>query len=239
METRRPTSRALLWLVLRRTVAVFRADWPFLFVLAVLVFAPLGALDFALDLVAEHDIGVAFVLVGVTAVVSALIGEVFYSGTVAALIAKTRPGEQPSLRNVARELRYVRLISADLLVALVIVVGLLLLVVPGVLFFAWFAFVAPVIEIEDRTVRGAFRRSRELVRGRFWIVLAVVGLLEIASEGLIAGIEALAHALLGEGLVVETTASVLGEVLANPLYAVVIVLMAVELMRERPAPSGV
>jgi hypothetical protein len=235
MQTSRPTSRALLGLVLGRTVAVFRSEWPFMFVLAVLVFAPLGALDFVLDLVAEHDIGVAFVLVGVSAVVSALIGEVFYSGTVAVLIAKTGPGEQPSLRHVARKLRYLRLISADLLVTLVIVVGLLLFLVPGVVFFAWFAFVAPVIEIEDHTVRAAFRRSRELVRGRFWIVLAIVALLEIASEGLIVGIEALANALLGEGRVVETTASVLGEVLANPLYAVVVVLMAVELMRERPA----
>ncbi len=238
METGRPTSRALLRLVLRHSAAVIRSKWRFLFVLAVAVFVPVGLLEGLLDLLAEQELGVAFVLVGASVVVSALIGEVFYSGAVAALIAKTQPGGQPSLGQVARELRYVRLISADLLVTLVVLVGLLLVVVPGVLFFAWFAFVAPVIEIEDRTVRGAFRRSRELVRGRVWIVLGVVALLEVASEAAISGIVALAHARFGEGLLVDSSAQALGDVLTNPPYAVVVVLMAVELMRARDGSAA-
>jgi hypothetical protein len=233
VDAGRQTSRALLGRVLRRTAAVLRTDYAYLFALAVIVFVPVGILEGVFDLLAEHDLGIAVIVIGASVVVSALIGEVFYSGAVAGLIAKTPPGERPSIRRLAGELRYGRLIAADLLVALVIVLGLLALIVPGILFFAWFAFVAPVIEIEDRTVRQAFRRSRELVRGRFWLVLVAIGGAEAVSEVGISGLTALAHGLLGDHLLVEWLASTLGDVLTTPPYAVFVVLMAVELMRER------
>jgi hypothetical protein len=105
--------------------------------------------------------------------------------------------------------------------------------VPGVVFLAWFAFVAPVIEIEDRGLRDSFRRSRELVRERFWVVLAVVLAVTLASEALTAAAVELGHSLLGEGLIAEWLAESAGDIVSNPPYAVVIVLMAVELMRER------
>jgi hypothetical protein len=228
----RTTSRALLGRVVRGTVAVLRSDSAFLFALAVIVFAPVGVLEGLVDALAEHDLGIALVATVASVAIIALIGDVFYSGTVAGLISKP-PGEQRSLRRVARELRYGRLIAADILVALAVALGLLLLIVPGIVFFALFAFVAPVIEIEGRTVREAFRRSRELVRGRFWLVLVVIGGAEVASELGISGLTALAHSLLGEGLVVDWLGETAGDVLTTPPLAVLLVLMAVELMRER------
>jgi hypothetical protein len=232
VESGRPTSRALLGRVLRRTAAVLRSDYRHLFALAVVVFVPVGILEAVLDVLAEQDLGVALIASVVSVAVIALIGDVFYSGAVAGLIAR-RPGEQRSLRRVTRELRYGRLIAADILVTSVVALGLLLLIVPGIVLFALFAFVAPAIEIEDRTVRGAFRRSRELVRGRFWLVLVAIGGAEIASELGISGLASLAHLALGEHLVVDWLSSTLGDVLTTPPYAAFVVLMAVELMRAR------
>jgi hypothetical protein len=130
------------------------------------------------------------------------------------------------------------LIAADVLLTAVVVLGLALLVVPGILFFTWFAFVAPLIEIEERGVRDAFRRSRELVRGRFWIVLAAIGITTLASEAMLSGLRAVTHSALGEGVFVDWLGEALGDALTNPPYAVIVVLMAVEIMRGRGEAPG-
>ena len=212
---------------------MFRAEWVFLLVLVLAIFIPIGFVEAVIGQVEADELSPELVLVVATVVISALTGEVLYSGTVAALLAKTPAGDRPSITRLAGELAWGRLIAADILVSALIVIGLLLLIAPGIIFLAWFAFVAPVIEIEDRGLRDSFRRSRELVRGRFWIVLAVVLGVTLTSEALITGMVELAHSVLGEGLFAEWLAEVAGEVLTNTPYAVVVVLMAVELMRER------
>jgi hypothetical protein len=238
MEPTRPSSRALLTSVLRSTVALHMRDWGHLFGLALIVFIPIGALEGVFDSLAETELSVAVALVALSVIASALIGEVLYSGAVAGLIAEPpEDGRHPSLAELARRLPILRLLAADVLVVLVVIFGAILLIVPGVIFFAWFAFVAPVIEIERRGVRDGFRRSRELVRGRFWFVLAVVGGLEILSEAAVTGIEELAHSTFGDGHVIEWLAETAADVIVNPPYAVILVLLAVELMREKPAAA--
>jgi hypothetical protein len=230
----RAPSRALLATVLRRVQSVFRTDSRYLLLLALLVFVPIGFAETLMEEEVDADeIGPAFVVVAISAIVGALAGEVFYSGAVAGLIAKTPPGVRPSIVRVARELPWLRLTAAMVLVMLAIVIGFVALIVPGVLFLAWFAFVAPVIEIEGRGVRDGFRRSRELVKDRFWLVLATVLAVTLGSEAAIAGMVGLSHALLGEGIVATWLAEAGGEVITNPPYAVTVVLLAVEIMRER------
>jgi len=232
-EPDRPSSRALLSIVLRRAVAVFRTESAFLLILVLIVFVPIGFLEALMNQLEADELSPALGLIVVTLVVSALMGEVLYSGAVAALLAKTPTGERPSIARLVRELPWGRLIAADILVSVLVVIGLVLLIAPGIVFLAWFAFVAPVIEIEDRGLRDGLRRSRELVRGRFWVVLAAILGVTLASEAAIAGAVELAHSLLGDGLLADWLAETAGDVLTNPPYAVVVVLMAVEIMRER------
>ena len=67
----------------------------------------------------------------------------------------------------------------------VALIGLALFVVPGVIIFTLWSLVGPVITIEDRSVRGAFARSWQLVRGHFWLTLLLVTLpLEIEQAAL-------------------------------------------------------
>ena len=84
---------------------------------------------------------------------------------------------------MARSLPWRRLLVADLLVALVVVIGLLLLVLPGLAALTLLAVVGPVIEIEHRPVRAAFVRSVELTRRHLGpvVLLATVPLAVVAE----------------------------------------------------------
>ena len=161
---------------------------PSLLLLAVVVFVPLGLID---AITVNTEVGslslsnglllAAAVAAVVALTITGLIGEVFYSGAVAISLTQAEHGRAPSLREISRRLNYRRLIAVDLLYGLIVAVGLILLLAPGVAAFAWLGLAGPVVEIEGRSVRGAFRRSWDLVRGQFWTVLLVLGSIEVAA----------------------------------------------------------
>lgn len=57
------------------------------------------------------------------------------------------------------------------LVGLVVTLGLLLLVVPGVIFRVWFALAGYIFILEGVRGSAALRQSRALVEGRFWPII--------------------------------------------------------------------
>lgn len=61
-----------------------------------------------------------------------------------------------------------------LLAGLVILVGFILLIVPGVIFSAWFSLATYAVVEEGTWGVAALRRSRELTRGRTWDMLGVL-----------------------------------------------------------------
>jgi len=226
--------------VYRRVLATCRAEAGYLLVLAAFVFVPLGLLDAGVDHAGSADIGelsdlasagLAALAVGQAA--TALFGEVFYSGAVASLIAKSRPGERPSPVAVARHLPYGRLIGVDIVLAVGSALGLLLLFAPGVVFFTWFALAPPVLEIEERGVWASLARSRELVRGRFWLVLGVLAPILLVSEALLTLALKGIGSLLGHGLFAGWLADSAGNLVVAPLYAVASVVLAVELIAKK------
>src|SRR6266498_3713031 len=146
--------------IYRRVAATCRAEARYLLILAAFIFVPLGLLDAAVDHAGSTHVGelsdlatAGLVALALGQTVTALFGEVFYSGAVASLIAKSRPGERPSPMAVARRLPFGTLIAVDLVLAVGSALGLVLLIVPGVVFFTWFALAPPVLEIQNRRVR--------------------------------------------------------------------------------------
>ena len=141
-------------------------------------------------------------LVAVSAATSwvlSVLGAVFLSGFLCRIVGQIEGGHgRPSLWQVARSLPWSRLVRADMLVFLLVVAGVIALVIPGMILFCLFALVGPVIEIENRPVRAALRRSAHLVRPHFWWValIAAVPLLapvRIEVGGNDAGGESIAH----------------------------------------------
>jgi hypothetical protein len=221
----------------RLILATLRAEALPLVTVAAIVFVPLSLLEAvgerALDVDVEEltalEVG-ALVIAALVQVGTALVGEVFYAGAVAALVVGTRTGRRRRLGNVARELPYLRLLAVDILYSLGVATLVLLLIVPGLVFFGYFALTAPVVEIEDRGIRAAFGRSRELVRGHFWTVLAILLPILVASEMLTEADQAAVNALLGHSLSADWLGTAIANVVLTPVYAVAAVVLTTELI---------
>lgn len=226
---------------------------PSLLLLAVVVFLPLGLIDaltssLDIDSLDLNGVEIAALVAAISALTAtSLIGEVFYSGAIAISLTHPEHERPPRLREIARQVAYRRLIAVDLLYVAIVVVGMLLLFLPGVAAFVYLGLAGPVIEIERRSVRGALERSWQLVRGRFWTVFAVFVPIEVIGDSLGEGAGHLVHDLLGETFVATWLAESVANFIFSPLFAVAAVLLTLDLIAEkdgagpqlnpRPAPA--
>jgi hypothetical protein len=231
-------------LTLRGTFAelwrTYRGWAPSLMLLALIVFVPvallhslavnaeIGSIDFD-GLAAVLGTAAALAVLAITA----LLGEVFYTGAVTATLTHAHDGHPPTLGEVARSVRYGRLIVVDLLYGVIVAVGTILLLAPGVAAFVLLGLAAPVVELEDRGATGAFRRSAALVRGRFWTVLAILVPLELLESGSYWLASELADGIVHGGFLSHWLAEVLASVAFSPVYAVAAVLVTVTLIHEK------
>lgn len=211
-----------------------------LLLVAVVVFVPLGLIHAVpvnvdatqLDLDSGFRIA-ATVLALLLLTTTGLLGEIFYTGAVAIALTHQHDGGPPSLREVASTISYGRLVAVDLIFGVLVAIGTVAFVVPGILAFVYLGMAAPVVEIEHRSVRGAFARSVRLVRGRFWRVLAILVPIEIVSDAVSGGATGLAHSLLGGSIFAEWLADTSTNVLLTPFYAVAAVLLTLDLVAEK------
>jgi hypothetical protein len=228
-------------------IRVTRARWPTLLVAGLVVFIPLGLVDVEAEhlgeAVTDEELGGGLLLAAslalFAAAIAALAGEVIYAGIVASTVVAQRRGDRRRVRAALGDLRLASLAAVDVLSALVIAVGFVALIVPGFVFLAWFALVAPAVEIERVGIIASFRRSRELVRGHFWLVSALVIPLVIAQEALSSAAQSVSWWGLGEDLAGDWAGAVLANLLTSPLYAVAVTVLFLELRGEpRELSSG-
>jgi len=82
--------------------------------------------------------------------------------------------------------RFWTLLFATFLVGLIVALGLVALIVPGVIFITWYAYFVPAIMLEDKGVLAAMGASKAFGRDKKWstfsigIVLAIVTLVASA-----------------------------------------------------------
>lgn len=146
------------------------------------VFALIGAMGIVLHVLeGEHleDVGTAEVggvlLLVVVAALIRSVGSVVYAGFLEQAVGADIDDQPlPSITDALRTLPIWRLIGADVVVTLIVAAATVLAVVPGLIAFALLGIVGPVINIEDRGVFDAIRRSVELTRGRFWTAFALL-----------------------------------------------------------------
>lgn len=75
--------------------------------------------------------------------------------------------------------RFGSLFVTSLLVGLVLVVGFILLIVPGIIFYVWYAFFAQVVVVEGLSGTAAMERSKALTEGYRWRIFGVIILVGI------------------------------------------------------------
>jgi hypothetical protein len=220
--------------VIAQVAGAYRAHWRTLLIAGLLVFMPLAVVEMLDAELQEpfadadlNDLDPGLVAALVAAIIghatASLLGEVVYAGIIAAAV--TSGGDRPNLRELLRHLPLRRLICVDLLWVAVVAVGFLALFIPGVIFIAWFALVAPAVEVEGRTVLSAFGRSRELVRRRFWLVLGLVLPIFILADALASAVQSASWWGFGDGVVGDWVGTVLANLISSPPYALVAVFL--------------
>jgi hypothetical protein len=153
---------------------------------ALVVFGISAAVDVLADALADSENLGFLTPVVLFAAGMALFGTTFFAGFLDHIVGAEERGEpSPKLGQVLRTLPYRRLIAADFLLMLGAAVLIIFLIAPGLAFYTFFCLVGPVIVREDRKVRDAFRRSRRLVRGKFWLVFLLVTLPVVVEEDVV------------------------------------------------------
>jgi hypothetical protein len=245
-RSRRP-ERLRLFDTARRAARVYVEQAGFLLPVALILFVPLGLID----ALGEHgpDLGGRELEVGeliglaaavVLQVTTATVGEVFYAGVaMAAVTASMERRPRASIGHVMRTLPYGRLIAVDLLFALGLGIGFALLVVPGLIFFAWYVLSAPLVEIERGGVADSFRRSRTLARGHAISLLVLLGGLWILTDGLTSLMQDGGLWALGETLLADWAIAIVVGVVVSPLWAVAACVVTWRLIQaERTATAA-
>ena len=156
------------WILYRRFFARF-------FVTAAVVFVPL---DFAGALAAEASGDLtAAVAWGLISLVITVVGIFWVQGALVEAVRDIRDGRADT--GVAELYARTRprlpaLIVAGVLAGIGVVVGLILLIVPGLYLLTRWALIGPVVVLERRSAGEAFSRSAEIVRGNGWSVFGLI-----------------------------------------------------------------
>lgn len=171
--------------ILRRTWDLYRSHLRHLVTIAAVVYVPMGVIAALLVMTGWPGVVAANVLN-----TAALF---LVQGAVVTTVADVRDGRRDlgvveTLATAGRRLVPVAL--AGVLATLGILLGLLLLIVPGLILLTWWLVISPVILLESSDVGASFGRSRALVHGHAWPVFGVVvlTLLVLLALGLAVGI---------------------------------------------------
>lgn len=229
-----PGAQRRLRTLFAKAVETQREEWGAIAVAALVALVPAAAVQGVLQALVERADGDAFVVQVVLTAASVGVGALAYffvCGVVAQIALERRGlGRRASLRELAGSLPYGSLLAVDLIVSIGTVIGLVLLIVPGVVFGTWFALAPALIETRHMRALEAMRRSRELVRHAFWHTLALL-LIALGVVALLAlGLKLLVAELIDARAEVEHGISaLLAGIAIKPFAAVVTVELAIEL----------
>jgi hypothetical protein len=159
---------------------VYKAHWRHLLPFSLVVYAGVAVLSALLGAVLE---------IWLAAVIMAVVSLIAFFWLQAALVKAVedvRDGRADfSLAetfDLARQ-HLASVIVAAIIAGLGIVIGLILLIVPGLVLLTWWAVIIPVVVLENRSAGESFTRSRELVRGYAWSVFGVIVLVVLLLIG--------------------------------------------------------
>jgi hypothetical protein len=197
--------------VFDRTFKVYTQQATLLIPAAILVFLPVAIIDGVIRG------GKETALVALLALVVSLIATFWFEGMVVQAVRDLQDGKRDhsigSLFESAAPF-VAPLIGAGILAGLGILVGFILLIVPGLYLLTIWALIAPVIVLEGTGVMDAFGRSRALVRGNGWQVFGVIVLVFILN-----GIAAVVLGSIFTGIASNTVGYGISTLVANTLIA--------------------
>jgi hypothetical protein len=180
-----------LQLIVSKALATARERFWAVMLPAVVLFVPLTLLDTYLEHFADEqtsESSAAGVLVkgfSLAGTSGLLFGWVLYTGLLDTVVGAHQFGrpEEP-LRRRLRNLPYMRLIGASIVLDVLVIIGSGLFVVPGLLALTVFGIVGPVIVIERHGVVGAFIRSARLSLPHIIVAFGAIALPFLAEQAI-------------------------------------------------------
>lgn len=147
---------------------------------AFLVFAVVGIVQGLLESVDSWILYIASAVIG-------LAGSALYTGFVVTLVQDVRDGRRDftvgELFSSASG-AIPNLIVNSIVKSILVLIGLVLLIIPGLILLTIWAVTSPTIVSERSGAIEAFGRSRELVRGQGWRVFGVIAIAYLIAVGL-------------------------------------------------------
>ncbi len=213
--------------VIRRVFDIYVDQAPVLLPASAVVFVITGIVT-ALLIAASSGLAVVALLLS-------LVATTLFTGMVVELVADVQDGRRD--HSVGELLSAVtpvlgQLILVGIVVGVCVVVGLILIIVPGLILITIWSVAAPVVVLERPGVFASLGRSRELVRGNGWQVFGVIFVLFVAILIVTTGIELAADSAgTGAGLV----ARVVVGVLTGPISALAQAVLYFDLRNARGA----
>jgi hypothetical protein len=224
--------------VMLASLRAWRRDFFFLTVLAAIVETPIVLLELTLHVAPGIEVptgssatGSARILtVGVPLMVYGVLAHHFLSGVMESVEGAERHGHaRPTLRELARTLPWGKLLIADLVTQVILLLGLLMFVIPGLVAGAYLAAALPLTNMERQPIWPTIRRSVAITRGHFWKALAIWLITSVVVDGLqTAATEYFGH--LTHSQVGEFIAHLGSDVLFLPLQALPIVMLTFDLV---------
>jgi tetrahydromethanopterin S-methyltransferase subunit G len=173
--------------VIREAWEMYKSHWRHLLTISFVVYLAIALVSLVLAVILTDW------LAGLLATAISLVALFWVQGALVKAVEDVRDG-RPDL-TLGETFQRVRpqlgsIIVAGILAGLGIVLGLILLIVPGLILLTWWVLIIPVIVLEQRSAGDSFSRSRELVRGYGWGVFGVIVLtiLLLIGFGIVLGI---------------------------------------------------
>lgn len=177
---------------------------------------------------------------GITTLITLLMA-ILATAAITKAVADQYLGRPPSITDslaFARG-RWGALLLLGVLEVIFIAIGFIALIIPGIYLIVAFAVGSPVLLLEGRNPRDSLKRSRELVKGRWWPVLgvmflgAIVGFLLSGVAGLLIqpvlrGVETVPTQIL-----VASVGELIAQILATPLGAAITVVLYFDLRARK------
>jgi hypothetical protein len=215
--------------IVREAWELYKAHWRTFVPLALIVYIVLGLITLVFALI----LGWLGVLIGALA---SIVGTFWLQGALVEAVQDVRDGKQDlSIGETFRRVqpRLPALIVAGVLAGIGILIGLVLLIVPGLFLLTIWSLIVPTIVLEGKSAGESFGRSRELVKGNGWSVFGVI-VITIAVLIVARIIVSVLTFWLPDG--VDTFVSdVISNTVVAPFFAVALTLMYFALAQGRTA----
>lgn len=119
----------------------------------------------------------------------------------------------------------------SILVGLIVAVGFVLLIIPGIIFMVFLSVAIPALVVENQRGTGALGRSWNLVKGNWWFVLGFIVVTWIIS----AVVSGILGAIGGSNWIMMWITDAIGQMITAPFTALVSIILYVELRARHEA----